>query len=239
MGKDKTKKPYNELDYFHQSFIFFLVGQIFLMLSTVSFSTLINGVPNSFAFFAGFAFVGGAFYIVSTYRLRNFNKAFRYSLYSMIIYLVLGFVNEACITSTEGSIVAVGYGLDWSTIFVLAFFYFYFFNGCVMFFKKYNCEKDVKTIKITVIALIVLIVLNIVFSFLKTVRDIQRNSTFHKVCTYGEWASILTIYILILVVVIRLEIHVHKYIKTKRKEKKEHEPREIQELPHQDERVSN
>lgn len=197
---------------FHVCIIIFLVGEFFLIISTLNFATIINGVPRWFGYFNYVSYVAYLLFLFSTFFLRRLDKAFFYSFISMIIYILLNAVSRICETSTNALYVNLGKGLNWSSTAVICIFFDYFFYGCAMVFKKFGYDKGKRAAIIFLIVFTGVFLLSKGFEYFSTASFI-RVTTFQRFFLYGTWIANFILYTLSLVSVLLGVRYLNKKIK--------------------------
>ena len=222
---DKTKK---EQRTFHVAFIIFLIGQIFLIVSTLSYAANINGVPRIFAMFDIFIVVTNVLHWIALFILKKVNNSFKLSFYSVSIFLVLLMVHTIAMSSSESLYVAIGRGLYWSRDIVQCIFYLYFFHGCILFFEKHNLTGGKKVAIVSLFVLLALFIASSVLTYLITVRSIQRNFVLYRVMLYSGWGTKFLIYAYTFVVVIVLGQYLKKMLGPLKKKRNKDEKRKAE-----------
>ena len=225
---DEAKK---ELRSFRAAFIIFLIGQIFLIVSTLTYASNINGVPRFFAVFDLFVVVTNVLDWVALFLLKKVNRSFRYSFYSVSIFLVLLFVYMVAMSSSDSIYVAIGRGLYWSRDIVQCIFYLYFFHGCYLFFEKQKFNTGKKVAFVSIFIFLGLFIASCVLTYLITVRPVQKNFVLYRILLYSGWGAKFLIYAFTFVIVLRAGIYINRKINPKTKKKKEkHEKDQVHEL---------
>ena len=220
---EQIKEPKSELKSFRAAFIIFLIGQIFLIVSTLTYAANINGVPRFFRFFDLFVVVTNVLDWVALFLLRKVNKSFRYSFYSVSIFLVLLIVYSIAMSSSESMYVAIGRGLSWSKDIVQAVFYIYFFHGCYLFFEKQGFNTGKKVAYISIFIFLGLFITSCVLTYLITVRPVQRNFVLYRIFLYSGWGFKFLIYAFTFVIVLRAGTYLQSKYKAKKKKEKDGE----------------
>ena len=204
----------SELKLFEKAFSFFILGQIFLIISVFGNVTIINGVPAWLGFLSMFEVLTYIFYLVFIYKLRGFNKSFRKCFFTFLIYFVMFLLVGFGSQSKESFIIASVKGLKYAEIFVRATFYLYFFHGTYLFFEKQGFKTGKKRAKITLIIYISLYTVWVIFDQLSGMRLLLTNYIVNRILFYGKWVLLLAVYGFVFAMVLSAA----KYMKKKVKE---------------------
>ena len=222
-NKPVEKNDKKELALFRAGFVNFFLGEIFLIVSTLSRATIINGIPRVFSFFSFFTFVAYVMFTVASFIVRNLNINFRKSLYAMAIFDVVAFVYNVCISSTNSMYNAIGRGLYWSQSFILCAFYVYFFFGMTFFFRKYNFNKGEKRSTLAVALFVIFFIGETIFEYLSTTKLVLTNKFANRFFLYGSWGFEFLLYTSIFVITIMAMSYINKHIPKEKKGKKKDE----------------
>ena len=203
----------NGIKSFQKAFAIFIVGQIFLIISTFSYLSNINGVPYFITHFSYFLAISNILDIIALLLIKDLNKNFLYAYFSSLIFLIVTIVYHISMSSNTSFYVAIGRGLDWSRDFIQCIIYVYFFKGCASLFEKYNLKTGQKLAKATTYILIGLFITMEVLDYLVSVRTIQKNYVLHRIFLYSSWGFTFLIYSLAFVIVIRSGVYIKKKFK--------------------------
>ena len=208
---EEAKNNQDELKTFKKVFFYFMLGQIFLMISVFANATIINGVPGWIGFLSLFELVTHFIYLLKFAEIRHLNNSFYKSYITLLIYTVLfllyGFGNN----SKEIFITAAVKGINYSLIFVQATFYLYFFHGIYLLFDKYNFTTGKKKARIALVVYIVLYTIWMLIDQLSGMRLLLTNFFLNRFLVYGKWAMLLIVQTYVLIIA----INASKYLKKK------------------------
>lgn len=188
-----------ELKTFKKCFIVFLVGQILLIISTLSHSTIINGVPRWFSIFELLMYITYILYLFAVFPMRKYNQSFNRAFISLLALYIVDVFYEVCRTSESQFYVSASRGLNWSIDLVKCIFYLFFFHGCALFFDKYNLHAGKKKTIILLTIFLVLFALSEIFDYLSGTALLRRNRFFNRFFLYGSWGFSFLVYTFIFV----------------------------------------
>lgn len=211
----------NEFKKFQVSFLLFLIGEIFLVVSQASHLTSINGVPQALVLLQLLSTVGYVFYFIAIFRIREINKAFMRSLIALAVLLVLFYVRDLSSNSIQPVDRYIGKGLGWSASFVECTFYLYFFYGTHLIFNKYGYSKGAKNLRISLAVFAGLFLVTRVFEYLSTARFIRINRFTNRFFLYGYWSLIFLVYLFILTIIVLTWIYLKLQFNKKKGESHE------------------
>lgn len=219
---DDSKK---ELKVFKKSFILFLVGQILLIISTLSRATVINGVPRWLSIFELFLYIAYIIYFFALFYIRNLNISFKRSFISLLALFVVFMFYEVSRTSESQFYVSSSRGLGWSIDIVKCIFYLYFFHGCSVLFDKYGFHAGKKKTIIFLSAFMLLFIAGETFNYLSSVSGILKNRFFNRFFLYGSWGLVFLTYVSVFVMTIIIAHYLNK--KFKERKEREHEVQDV------------
>lgn len=220
---EENNEVKKELKIFRGSFITFFVGEVFLIVSTLSRATIINGVPRIFAIFSMFTTVAYILYTVAAFVSRNLNVNAKKALLSVAIFDVVAFIYQICLTSTDAYYNNLARGLYWSENILLCVFYVFYFFGVRDFFRKYSFDKASKRSFLSIIIFVVFFLGEVVFEYLSTTKLVLSNAFANRFFLYGTWAFEFLLYVSIFAVSIVAMAYINKHIPHGKEDKKKHE----------------
>ena len=218
---EETNIKQFELKRFTITFLLMVIGQSFLVLSTVSFASAFKFLPRwmeTFVIFTLFAFF---IFLIAAFLARNINKYFRYSFYLMVTILICMLIYYICETSTNPIFLSWSKALEWVDDILIFVFYLYFFYSVYVFCKKYEYNVGIKHAKTALVAFIVLYSISTIATFLSSVDGIKHNIIANRIFLYGGWVLNITIYVYTLVVLIIFAVKAKKRIKLENKKEAE------------------
>lgn len=211
--QSKVEDSKKHIKLFQTGFVFFFIGQILLILSTLSNATIINGVPHVLFLFSLLTDVVYVLFFISAFLLKRFNKSFMHSFYSIIIFIIVSAFVQVCNTSISPMNIAMGRGLRWSAQIVLAVFYLYFFHGCSLQYEVFGSDKAKKRTYLACYIFAVLFVIFMVLTFLSENGQVRKNLFFNRFSLYGKWVASFFVYVFVFVISIIEHTHINKLMK--------------------------
>lgn len=207
---DEQKK---ELSTFRKLIKLFVAGAICMSISTLSFATAINGVPNWLSLFAIFLVVAYILFFIGLMFVRKLNKYFFLSLISLCLHCLLMFIVDLCKSNTNELYIALGKGLEWSADIMFALMMLLFFSGTFAVFDKYHFITGKKRSLIAAIVFIVLYLLMDVCDYFTGTKMVMSNILARRIFLYSNWGFTFLVYAFTLVMIISAQ----HYLKVKYK----------------------
>lgn len=190
--------------------ILFLVGQIFLVVSTISNGSSIKVLPRWLEAFSGFVILGIAVIIVSLITLLKIKKYFIYSLIAVIFSFIANGFSTICLTSNDPLYYALSKGFELSSDILLLIFYVYFFQGNYLIYKDLGYVDESKKMKKYCIIFLIIHIASIAIQYIAKIPAISHNLIANRVFLYGSWVVEFAVYVFSLVIVIGLVINAKK-----------------------------
>lgn len=195
---------------FQKAYKFFLVAQIFFMISSFEIVSRFKILSIIFSLLGLFGAVAFILLFVALFRLRNYNRGFALSLVTFGILTAVVIIKDVCSYSTDDFYIIWGKALEWSEVPLRCIMYVYFFIGAHDFFTELNIAKNSPKNKIATFSFIGLFVIERVLAFLLFFDAIKLDIVANRVCTYGKMAMTVITYIYILVITIIIAAIVNK-----------------------------
>ena len=192
---DESTLQINNQRRYLKFFILFFIGQIILVISTISNATTINGVPRFFRFFTYLVFLTGALFIIALNKLRTVNKDYYRSLLTISIYLAtILFIGILKDTKTP-LYAAIGRGLKWTTDFLLVLFYYLYYKATNEVFNRIGNQKGARVSRYAMIGTLVIFGVDMLFAILSKTDLVMVNRFMNRFFLYGDWGLIALSYI--------------------------------------------
>lgn len=203
VSKIQRKAPPNkkELRLFLFCFTVFLVGEILLVISTLNYLTIINGVSVVFKIFSSLTFYTYILFFISAFFSRRTNSSFRYSFISICTFIIVNVLYQFAITSNSPLYYSVGQGLKWSAAIVQCIFFLYFFHGCVLLCDKYEFLKGRRHFLIATFIFTGVFITQKAFEYLSGMAVIRRTS-YQRIFLYTNWVLQFAMYVSTFVMVL-------------------------------------
>ena len=210
---NKIKNEKDEIKLFKNAFMVFYIGQIFLIISTLSYLTSINGIPRFFNYFAYFSYVTYLMYFITLYIMRFSNKSFRLSYYSIGVFIVIYIIQAIASTSTNEVFLALSKGLEISLDIMLALFYLFFFRGTYLLYDKFGLEAGKRKAKIAFFVFLGIYILGQICEFLLGTRLLMSSMLAKRIFLYASWGLRFALYTFALVIAISGRRYLVKSVK--------------------------
>ena len=189
-NKERYKK-------FRSAVILFLFGQFFYILSIASSISTFKFLPRWLTLLILFTYIAFVFIFISLFKVRKRNTYFFYAFITFVVLLAVTFVNEVCLSSTDGYYLSLTRAFSWSKTFLQTIMYFYFFQGAYCEFKEKGLLEKYKKTKIMCIVFASSFASYVFLTLFSKLSFISSNIIANRVFYYGLWlfSFVIQVYI--------------------------------------------
>ena len=197
-------------DKFLRRFLLFIIGQLLLIIGSLSMGSQFKVVPQWLSLFAIFSFVGFILMFIAYLYLYKVNKNYLRSFIAFIIFVLLVILVDGFSHSKSDFYLVWSRGLEVSEQLMMCVVYTYFLLGT----RDYLIDKGLKEHKgktmVQIIVFISLFVIREIMEFISTLKVTKVHYVLYSICRYGSWGMQFVIDVFVFVVLLLFYINMRK-----------------------------